>query len=81
VWRQRVPYRGGLPGGFQFGVDFERRSKALGLGRHRGDVPAAHALLECENALPVVLHADDGPALTPRLVVQRLREGADLGVR
>jgi hypothetical protein len=38
-------------------------------------------LLERENTLPVILHANDGPALTLRLVVQRLREGADLGVR
>jgi hypothetical protein len=29
VWQRRVPYRGGLRGGFQFEVDFKSRSKAL----------------------------------------------------
>src|SRR4030095_10968143 len=36
--------------------------------------------LERENILPVVLHADDDPAALLRLVVERLREGAALGV-
>ena len=38
------------------------------------------ALVKRKDALPVVLHADDGPAILLRLVVQRLRKGADLGV-
>src|SRR5271168_282589 len=37
-------------------------------------------LLKSENALPVVLHADDDPALLRGLVAQCLGEGADLGV-
>src|SRR5262245_39374521 len=37
-------------------------------------------LLEGEDALPVVLHADDRPAPLLRLVVQSLGEGADLRV-
>src|SRR5438128_252869 len=37
--------------------------------------------IECEDALPVVLHADDGPAFLLRFVIERLREDADLGVR
>jgi len=78
VW---VPPSEGLPGGFQFEVDFKSRSKTHGSGRHRRDVSASHALFERENTLPVILHANDGPAHTLRLVVQRLREGADLGVR
>jgi hypothetical protein len=36
--------------------------------------------LKGEYALPVVLHADDGPALLLCLVVQGLRERADLGI-
>src|SRR5262249_30045319 len=43
-------------------------------------LPAARSLLEREDALPVVLHADDGPALRLRLVVERGREGADPAV-
>ena len=31
--------------------------------------------------LPVILHAHDGPAFVAGLVVERLGEGADLGVR
>ena len=38
------------------------------------------SLPEREDAFPVVLRADEGPALLLRLVVQRLGEGADLGV-
>ena len=34
-----------------------------------------------EDGLPVILHADDEPAILLRLVMQRLGEGADLGVR
>src|SRR5208283_1448322 len=37
-------------------------------------------LLEREDALPVVLHADNGPALLLCLVVQCLSESSDLGV-
>src|SRR5271166_2037497 len=36
--------------------------------------------LEGEDTVPVILHADNGPSLLHRLVVQRLGEGADLGV-
>jgi hypothetical protein len=42
---------------------------------------ASRALLEREDALPVVLHADHRPAVLLSLVVKRLSEGADLGVR
>src|SRR6516165_9546152 len=38
-------------------------------------------LLEREDALPVVLHAYDRPVLALGLVVERLRERADLDVR
>src|SRR6266511_652989 len=41
---------------------------------------AAGALLEREDALPVVLHADYRPAFVLRLVVERRRKGADLAV-
>src|SRR5262245_22937615 len=37
-------------------------------------------LVEREDAPPIVLHADDGPTLLRGFVVQRLGEGADLGV-
>ena len=43
-------------------------------GRDRG-------LLGREDRLPVVLHADDGPAILLRLFVQRRREGAEFDVR
>src|SRR5271157_1004062 len=36
---------------------------------------------EGKDDFPVVLHADDEPAILLRLVVKRLGEGADLGVR
>ncbi len=39
-----------------------------------------HSLLECKNLLPIVLHANDCPAVLLRLVIQRLRERADFGV-
>ena len=48
--------------------------------RRRGTGRFGASLLEREDPLPVVLHADDDPALLLRLVVERLREGADLGV-
>jgi hypothetical protein len=38
------------------------------------------ALVEGKNALPVVLHADDRPTVFLRLVVKRLRKGADLRI-
>src|SRR5271165_4570094 len=46
----------------------------------RGTLQRQHgrSLVEREDALPVVLHADDSPAVLLRLVVQRLGEGADL---
>src|SRR5215472_3892082 len=37
-------------------------------------------LLERKNASPVILHADHVPTVLHRFVVQRLGEGADLGV-
>src|SRR6516164_2971451 len=48
-------------------------------GRHSAAAPPRH-LFEREDALPVVLHADDGPTLLLRHVVHRLAQGADLGV-
>src|SRR5262249_12199563 len=36
--------------------------------------------LECKNLLPVVSHADDGPAVLLFLVIKRLREGADFRI-
>src|SRR6516165_8814085 len=38
------------------------------------------SLIKGKDALPIVLHADDGPAILLRLVVERLRKGADLGI-
>ena len=38
-------------------------------------------LRDREDLFPIVLHADDGPALFLRLVVKRLREGTQLDVR
>src|SRR5207302_6212615 len=35
------------------------------------------SLLECKNVLPVILHADDCPAVLLRLVIERLCERAD----
>src|SRR5262245_16351777 len=43
--------------------------------------PRAVLFLEGKDALPVVLHADGHPSLLLRLVVQRLGEGANLGIR
>lgn len=34
------------------------------------------ALVESKDAFPVVLHADDGPAVLVRLIVERLGKGA-----
>ena len=42
---------------------------------------AVRGLCSREDLLPVVLHADDGPAVLLRLVVKRLRKGTKLGVR
>src|SRR5947207_5029142 len=36
------------------------------------------SLLECKNVLPVILHADDCPAVLLRLVIERLCECPDL---
>src|SRR5262245_27607543 len=47
--------------------------------RRAGQIAARHSFIEGEDALPVVPHADDRPALLLRLVVERLREGSDLG--
>ena len=44
------------------------------------DIAFGAALLEGENAVPVVLHPDDCPALLVRLVVESLAESPDLGV-
>src|SRR4029434_10710499 len=38
----------------------------------------SRSLLECKKLLPIVLHADDCPAIFLRLVVKGLREHADL---
>src|SRR5436190_20581434 len=38
------------------------------------------SLLEYKNLLPIVLHADDNPAVLLRLVIERLRERADFRV-
>src|SRR5262249_53050862 len=40
---------------------------------------ASRALFESEDPLPVVFHADDGPAFLFRLAIKRLSEGADFG--
>src|SRR6516225_5825774 len=37
-------------------------------------------LIKGKDALPIVLHADDGPAVLLRLVVERLSKGADLRI-
>jgi len=42
--------------------------------------PGDALLVERKDALPVVLHADDRPAVLLRLIVKRLGEGADLGI-
>src|SRR5262245_53570728 len=41
---------------------------------------ASSSFIEGEDTLPVVLHADHDPAVLLRLVVERLRKGANLGV-
>src|SRR5262249_26470060 len=43
-------------------------------------VASIGSVLERKNVLPVILHADHRPAVLLRLVVKRLREGADLAV-
>ena len=64
----------------------DRSEKLVGLGLLLLNTPEprhAHRrslFFKGEYALPVVLHTDDGPALLFCLLVQRLREGADLGV-
>ncbi len=40
-----------------------------------------NSFVESKNALPVFLHADDGPAFRPSLIIQRLGEGTDFAVR
>src|SRR5262245_45983345 len=42
--------------------------------RARAEVHQASSRLKCKHALPVVLHADDHPALLLRLVVEPLRK-------
>src|SRR5262245_39174945 len=49
------------------------------LQRSSNRSPGARFAFEREDALPVVLHADHIPAVLLRFVIQRLREGADLG--
>src|SRR5690349_2505470 len=49
----------------------------------RGKPPSARTaapLFERKNSLPVVLHADDSPAVLLRLIVKRLRKSADLRI-
>src|SRR5215510_7583395 len=41
---------------------------------------SSKSLFEREDALPVLLHADDHPAVPHRLVIKLLREGSDLAV-
>src|SRR5215831_9423720 len=36
--------------------------------------------LECKNLLPIILHADDCPAILFGFVIKCLRERADLGI-
>src|SRR4029434_5780161 len=59
-----------------------RTSAIRGTRTPRSPVAATgtFALLERKDAFPVVLHADDGPALLLCFVVEGLRESADLGV-
>src|SRR6266700_5372392 len=38
------------------------------------------SLLECKDLFPIVLHADDCPAIFLRLVIERLRKRSDFGV-
>jgi hypothetical protein len=52
-----------------------------GFVRRRQSARKIGSVLEGENMLPVLLHLDDRPALLLRLVVQRLGEVTDLGVR
>src|SRR5262249_4977299 len=48
--------------------------------RTYGPTIVVWSLLKRKGALPVILHADHRPAVLLRLVVKRLREGADLAV-
>jgi len=57
-----------------FGAIAQSETKSLCKGR-------GFLLLKSENALPVVLHADNDPAFVLRLVVERLGKGTDLGIR
>ena len=50
----------------------ELRRRHLSGVKHR----VVQALIESKDALPVVLHADDGPAVLVRLIVERLGKGA-----
>ena len=58
----------------------------FGMLEHRGvrfqqDVNGRNrALPGREDGLPIVLHADHGPAILLCLIVERLREGAEFGV-
>ena len=69
-----------------FGKTFEQAG-VVGFAtlEHRGvrlqqDVDGGdRARLEREDLLPIVLHADDGPAGSLRLLVKRRREGPELG--
>src|SRR5271168_2844361 len=46
----------------------------------RSNTKPGMMLIEREDALPVVLHADDGPAVLLCLIIKRRREGADLSI-
>src|SRR5205807_2632955 len=48
--------------------------------RSSAAAPLLASLVEREDALPVVLHADDCPPLRRRLGGERVAEGADLGI-
>src|SRR6516225_5994877 len=58
----------------------QRTSRRMRLCRRSAEEPTSRAQFECEDVLPVILHADNGPTLLFRRVVHRLAQGADLGI-
>jgi hypothetical protein len=58
-------------------VGREEDRRRIGIGA----APKNGSVLEGENTLPVVLHADDDPTIFLCLVVERLGKGADPRVR
>src|SRR5277367_5306130 len=61
-------------------VDVSTASACHAAGRYPPAIARRAALLEREDALPVVPHADNYPVLLLRHVVHRLAQGAYLGV-